>query len=338
MKFLIAALLVFSVFALMCTKSTEPENSAPYEPGNPTPSNGATGQPLNVVLLWSGGDPDSDPVCYDVYFGPNSSPPLISSNQTGRNYTPSALGYSTDYYWRIVAEDDHDHSTEGSIWSFTTGNTPVTPSNLALRSDAEGDGVVITWDMMSNIDSLILVPPDSAVVTLNADDTIYTDDTPLQTGSYALYAIHAGNLSAPATVSSSAFASISDVTLDALQGPGGYGWDITSGEGEALPLNSGNTSIIDFYLPEDTLTLYLRSCDQPPFNGNKRTDIQNMGTSSFFTAPLAGYTSEELAVVGDYYAMRVEGDYYAKVYVVDSDSTTITFRYWFQTLQSLRIF
>jgi hypothetical protein len=341
MKVLVVAILIFAAMSLMCTKSTEPDNTAPSEPGTPTPANGAADQPLIVVLSWTGGDPDGDPLRFDVYFGVNSSPPLVSSDQAGRNYAPDTLDYNTQYYWRVVAKDDHDHETEGAPWSFTTGNTPLPPVNISIQSDSEGDGVIIGWDKTANIDSLLLVLPDSTVVALNADDTTYADDAPAQTGMYTLYAVHGGNLSSPATATSAPFASTSDVLLYRTQdGPGGYGWYVESGEGEAYYLDGANTSMVDFYFAEDTLTLmwYLRSGDQPPYNGDKSTDILDMGTTSFFTAPLGGYGSEELVVVGDYYAMHVEGDYYAKVYVVSTDSLTMTFRYWFQILQSLRIF
>lgn len=338
MKPFFVVVLIASVLVLMCTKSTEPDNSAPYEPSSPTPANGATDQPLQVVLQWNGGDPDSDPVHYDVYFGSSSPPPLVSSNQTGRNYAPNALDYNTAYYWRIVAEDDHDHSTEGSTWNFTTGNTPATPSNVSIRSDTEGDGIVISWDAMTNIDSFTLVMPDSSVLALNANDTTYADDTPLQTGDYSLYAVHGTEPSFPATVSSSPVSSASDVTVYTQDGPGGFGWDTDSGEGEAYFLDGGNTSVVDFYLAEDTLMMYLRSGDLPPYNGNKSTDILNMGGASFFLAPSAGYFNEEAVVASDYYAMRVEGDYYAKVCVVSSDSLSVTFGWWFQIIPSLRIF
>lgn len=339
MKRLVVIILTLSVFVLMCTKSTEPENSPPHEPGNPVPANGATNQPLSAVLQWSGGDPDSDPVQYDVYFGTNASPPLVSSNQYGRNYIPDLLDYNTQYFWKIVAEDDHDHVTEGSTWNFTTGNTPPAPVNLTMQADGEGDGVVLAWEVVGTIDSLRLVLPDSvAVVTLNVSDTLYLDDTPSQTGDYNLYAVYSDNLSAPATVRSAAVGSASDVMLYLRDGPGGYGWDTASGEGEVYFLDGGHTSVTDFYFTEDTLMRYLRSCDQPPYNGNKRTDILDMGTTSFFTAPLAGYGTEAMVVDGNYFAMHVQDDYYAKVFVVSSDSTTMTFRCWFQTVQSLRIF
>jgi hypothetical protein len=337
MKPFIVVMLICSAFALTCTKSTEPDNSAPYEPGSPSPAQGATDQPLQVVLQWSGGDPDSDPVHYDVYFGASSPPPLVSSNQTGRNYTPNVLDYTTQYYWRIVAEDDHDHSTESNTWHFTTGETPPTPTSVSIRADGEGDGVVIRWDAMSNIDGFSLETPDSTV-TLNGDDTTYTDDAPSQTGTYTLYSMHGTTMSSPATVTSTPISSPSDVTVYTMDGPGGYGWDINTGEGEAYFLDGGHTSVVDFYLAEDTVTIYLRSCDQPPYNGDKTTDILDTGTTSFFIAPSAGYGTDAPVVTGDYYAMRVQGGYYAKVFMTSSDSTSATFNCWFQVVQSLRIF
>jgi hypothetical protein len=35
------------------------------------------------------------------------------------------LEFGTQYYWKIIAEDDQGDSTEGPIWTFTTKNEPV---------------------------------------------------------------------------------------------------------------------------------------------------------------------------------------------------------------------
>ena len=116
------------------TTGIEP-NHPPYVPSSPSPANGSTGVSMNTDLSWTGGDPDpGDTVTYDVYFGTSSNPPQVMSNQSTLNYDPGMLAYSTVYYWRIVAWDNHDASAVGPLWHFTTGggnqppNVPSSPS------------------------------------------------------------------------------------------------------------------------------------------------------------------------------------------------------------------
>jgi parallel beta-helix repeat protein len=110
------------------TTGTAP-NNPPDEPSNPSPSNHATEQSIDVDLSWSGGDPDTgDTVTYDVYFGTDSgSLSLDSNDQSEATYDPGTLSYGTTYYWQIVATDDHGAVTSGPIWDFTTGTAPNNP-------------------------------------------------------------------------------------------------------------------------------------------------------------------------------------------------------------------
>jgi len=107
------------------------ENQPPNTPSNPSPADGVTNQAINVHLSWSGGDPDSDPVTYDVYFKANDSNfgEPISPGQSETTYDPGTLSYETHYYWKIVASDDHGASTSGPVWDFTTGSSPNNPPN-----------------------------------------------------------------------------------------------------------------------------------------------------------------------------------------------------------------
>jgi hypothetical protein len=95
------------------------QNNPPYEPSNPNPEDGANDVSIDATLSWTGGDPDDDPVTYDIYFGITSPPEKIESNQTETAYDPE-LEYSQTYYWKIVAWDDSGESTEGDIWEFST--------------------------------------------------------------------------------------------------------------------------------------------------------------------------------------------------------------------------
>jgi C1A family cysteine protease len=116
-------------------------NSPPNTPSSPSPANHATGVSISADLGWSGGDPDAgDVVTYDVYFGASPSPPLVSNDQSGTTYDPGTLAYSTKYYWRITAADNHGASTPGLTWDFTTqvpGNAPPnTPSSPSPANHA----------------------------------------------------------------------------------------------------------------------------------------------------------------------------------------------------------
>jgi len=100
-------------------------NLPPESPSSPNPSDGATGMSITKNLQWTGGDPDpNDEITYDVYFGISSSPALVSSQQADTLYNPGVLNYSTTYYWKIIAQDAQEVSTEGSLWEFTTKEEP----------------------------------------------------------------------------------------------------------------------------------------------------------------------------------------------------------------------
>ena len=102
-----------------------PENQPPNTPSNPSPANHTTDVPIDADLSWTGGDPDpGDTVTYDVYFGTSTTPPLVSDDQPSTTYDLGTLNYSTEYYWKIIATDNHGTSTEGPLWDFCTEAAP----------------------------------------------------------------------------------------------------------------------------------------------------------------------------------------------------------------------
>jgi hypothetical protein len=128
-------------------------NSPPNTPSNPSPANRATGVSINANLSWTGGDPDGDSVTYDVYFEKDDSTPdqLVSNDQSGTSYDPGTLDYSSHYYWKIEAKDEHGATNPGPVWDFTTrsgssGDTtaPTAVVNLAV-SQVTTDSVSLTW-------------------------------------------------------------------------------------------------------------------------------------------------------------------------------------------------
>ncbi len=113
-------------------------NLPPYTPSNPSPSNGATYVDPDADLSWTGGDPDGDPVTYDVYFGIVSPPPQVAWNHTITTYDPGTLDTLTTYYWQIIAWDNYGASTPGPIWQFTTEDAIP---DLEIESITGGFGV-----------------------------------------------------------------------------------------------------------------------------------------------------------------------------------------------------
>lgn len=99
----------------------EAHNDSPGVPFDPIPADLTIGQSPATHLVWSCTDPDGDTLAYDVYFGMESSPPLVSSGQFDTTYHPGTLADTTTYYWKIVAYDHHNFSATSPVWSFTTG-------------------------------------------------------------------------------------------------------------------------------------------------------------------------------------------------------------------------
>jgi len=91
------------------------DDQPPYQPSNPNPENNSINVNVTTDLSWTGGDPDGDPVEYDVYFGTDSNPPNVASNYSTTTYHLSRLDYNTKYYWKIDAWDEYGYSTTGPI-------------------------------------------------------------------------------------------------------------------------------------------------------------------------------------------------------------------------------
>ena len=107
--------------------------AAPGKATSPSPANAATGISISTILSWTAG---SGATFRNVYFGTASSPPLVSSNQSGTTYSPGTLLNNTTYNWRID-EKNNGGTTTGDVWSFTTAPaasgkaTSPSPANAA---------------------------------------------------------------------------------------------------------------------------------------------------------------------------------------------------------------
>ena len=114
-------------------------NGSPGLPSNPSPANGSTNQPVTTALSWTCTDPDQDPLTFDLYFGTGNPPSLAQQGLTAAMWTPPSMAHNTTYFWYVKAHDNHNHSTDGDVWSFTTEDqTPGDPCNGVTQLTYQG--------------------------------------------------------------------------------------------------------------------------------------------------------------------------------------------------------
>jgi hypothetical protein len=99
-------------------------NRAPAAPSNPLPGQNAIDVAITAQLTWQCSDPDGDSLNFDIYFGQQQNPPLLSESIHGNSYQPATLQANMVYYWKVAAKDSLGHTTIGPIWSFTTTAAP----------------------------------------------------------------------------------------------------------------------------------------------------------------------------------------------------------------------
>ncbi len=146
-----------------------PVNDPPYAPAAPWPVNGATLQDVDLLLRWSGGDPEGDTVTYDVYLAADDSTPddptpdvAVCNGITRTLCHPGPLEHATHYYWQVIAEDETGATTQGPVWGLRTiSHPPAIPANpappdgavnqdldVALRwTGGDPDGDAVTYDV-----------------------------------------------------------------------------------------------------------------------------------------------------------------------------------------------
>jgi hypothetical protein len=94
-------------------------------PHDPFPVDGAADIPLDLTMSWSCEDPDGDELVYDVEMGyAGSGMSLIAVGIAQDELPVTGLAEGRTFEWRVTAEDDDGHRTEGPVWSFMTVGAP----------------------------------------------------------------------------------------------------------------------------------------------------------------------------------------------------------------------
>ncbi len=130
-----------------------PIGGPPGLPATPSPSNGASGVSIDTGLSWVNGSNTED---VEVYFSSNQSD-VVNNNPPALIYDGTAVsslnssylscGYSTTYYWRVVASNSNTRlDTDGDVWSFTTETTPSFNPPQNLTATVTDNDVLLDWD------------------------------------------------------------------------------------------------------------------------------------------------------------------------------------------------
>lgn len=129
----------FDILAENVHQDTIVTNLDPNAPSNPYPAPFASNILINSSLTWECSDPDDDPLLYDVYLStttPLTLNDLVSDHQSESSYSPS-LQSNNEYFWKIIAHDDHGNSAEGDVWNFET--SVITPDSIVVLCPVGGE-------------------------------------------------------------------------------------------------------------------------------------------------------------------------------------------------------
>ena len=123
----VALVLLVACMALVltCRKWDNPfdptGNHPPAVPKYPSPADSSIRINVGLVMSWHSYDPDSgDTAYFDIFMGAASPPGLVQAGWTDTTFQPTNVACSTEYYWRVIAYDNHGDSAVGPLWQFQT--------------------------------------------------------------------------------------------------------------------------------------------------------------------------------------------------------------------------
>ncbi|NYZ65761.1 fibronectin type III domain-containing protein [Endozoicomonas sp. SM1973] len=111
--------------------------------------------PDSPILSWNIGDVNT-PVVYDLYLSQENPPKIYRKGLTATELRLEYLNSSTDYYWKVVARDQHNTVVaETDVIKLTTKNTPPTVPVPALHTEGQTvslDDYTLAWQASTDSD------------------------------------------------------------------------------------------------------------------------------------------------------------------------------------------
>jgi hypothetical protein len=106
----------------------------------------------------------ASPAFADDYSGWDAIRPLLKAEEM---YSPSNKGHNTKYYWRIIAKDNHEASTFGPLWDFTT----QAPVGVTWNCPLGGQPLIAPYPGAGR--PFLSVPADCAGITASAGAALW---------------------------------------------------------------------------------------------------------------------------------------------------------------------
>jgi len=116
------------------------QNSAPTIPTLTNPANQSIQSTVDVTINWSSTDADSDTITYYIYFL-NTTPITYNSSTQNLYKSYTNLADSQTYYWKIIAGDGTDNSTESETRQFIIDISTPTYSDNSTSSTSAGQPI-----------------------------------------------------------------------------------------------------------------------------------------------------------------------------------------------------
>jgi hypothetical protein len=234
---------------------------------------------------------------------------------------------------------------------------PQPPSNLRVEAANNGESVSLQWDPSpSAVDSYFIyfrsLESNDFVVLGSVTSTSFLHNPSGNTGTYYVTAFsYDGGESYPSDSVSTIPVHTDTLWVyefDDPDGPAGYGWDKSTGQGERYPMSeSSSIPKVDFNvtdtLPGQNGPYFLMTPDFAPYDRGAGSWLPEDGwrKSANGLLPVAenNYVSFANLIKNSYYAVNIDdGNYYAVLLIRDiTPEGTILVESWFQLVPGLRL-